>query len=244
VTEPSRVPLPRSAARPARRRAAWPRIARFARGAARVTAAVALALALASADASAQGRGVEIRLPTRAALASEGPLVRLVSVLNERELRDLLDHGFPIRLHYRAELWTVAGWFNDLRGTWEWDVVVRQNAMARTYEVVRLVGNEVTPLGEFSQLSAAITATERPYRVPLLPPRGRRSYWNLVVDVEALSMSDLDEVERWLRGELRPAVRGRRNPGTAVGRGLKTLASRLLGGESRHYEVRSETFRP
>ena len=207
-------------------------------------AAALLAVLLAAGDARAQGRGVEIRLPTRSALASEGPLVRVVGVLDERDLRDLLDHGFPIRLHYRAELWTVAGWFNDLRGSWEWDVVVRQNAMARTYEVARLVGDEVTPLGEFSQLAAAVAAAERPYRVPLLPPRGRRSYWNLVVDVETLSMSDLDEVERWLRGELRPAVRGRRNPGTAVGRGLKTLATRLLGGETRHYEVRSETFRP
>lgn len=229
-------PPRRLAALAAGRAAAW-------RAAAR-TAVVALALAVAAARAPAQSHGVEIRLPTRAALASEGPLVRLVGVLDERELRDLLDHGFPIRIHYRAELWTVAGWFNDLRGTWEWDVVLRQNAMARTYEVARLVGDEVTPLGEFSQLRAAVAAAERPYRVPLLPPRGRRSYWNLVVDVETLSMSDLDEVERWLRGELRPAVRGRRNPGTAVGRGLKTLATRLLGGETRHYEVRSETFRP
>ena len=206
-------------------------------------AVASLAVLLAARDAQAQ-RGVEIRLPTRAALASEGPLVRVVGVLDERDLRDLLDHGFPIRLHFRAELWTVAGWFNDLRGSWEWDVVIRQNAMARTYEVARLVGDEVTPLGEFTRLAAAVQAAERPYRVPLLPPRGRRSYWNLVVDVETLSMSDLDEVERWLRGELRPAVRGRRNPGTAVGRGLKTLATRLLGGETRHYEVRSETFRP
>jgi hypothetical protein len=202
-----------------------------------------VALAMSAWPAAAQ-RGVEIRLPSRAALSSEGPLVRVVGVLDERDLRDLLGHGFPIRINFRAELWTVAGWFNDLRGTWEWDVVVRQNAMARTYEVARLVGDQVTPLGEFSQLAAAIAAAERPYRVPLLPPRGRRSYWNMVVDVETLSLSDLDEIERWLRGELRPAVRGRRNPGTAVGRGLKTLATRLLGGETRHYEVRSETFRP
>jgi len=56
-------------------------------------------------------------------------------------------------------------------------------------------------------------------------------------------MSDLDEVERWLSGELRPAVRGKRNPGTALGRGLSTLATRLLGGEKRRYEQRTETFR-
>ena len=65
-----------------------------------------------------------------------------------------------------------------------------------------------------------------------------------MVDVETLSLNDLDEVERWLRGELRPAVRGRRNPGTALGRGLRTLAVRLLGSESRHYEARTGTFRP
>ena len=206
--------------------------------------ALVVGLLASAAPAGAQARGVEIRLPTRSALPSEGPLVRMVRVLDERDLRDLLDHGFPIRVHYRAELWTVAGWFNDLRGSWEWDLVLRQNGMSRSYEVARLVGDQVTPLGEFTNLATAIVAAERPYRVPLLPPRGRRSYWNVVVDVETLALSDLDEVERWLRGELRPAVRGQRNPGTALGRGLKTLTSRLLGGETRHYEVRSETFRP
>ena len=58
-----------------------------------------------------------------------------------------------------------------------------------------------------------------------------------------LSVNDLDEVERWLRGELRPAVRGERNPGTAITRGLRSLVVGILGGENRHYEARSRTFR-
>jgi hypothetical protein len=58
-----------------------------------------------------------------------------------------------------------------------------------------------------------------------------------------MSMSDLDELEGWLRGELRPAVRGKKNPGTALGRGITKLATRLLGGEKRRYEQRTETFR-
>lgn len=208
-------------------------------------ALVAVAVLAGAGPARAQGRrGIELRLPEASALASEGPLVRVVGVLDDRELRDLLDHGFPIRVHYRAELWSTAGWFDDVRGSWEWDLVVRREALRGSYEVVRLVGNQVTPLGEFSQLPAAIAAAERPYRVPLVPRRGRRQYWNVTVDVETLSVSDLDEVERWLRGELRPAVRGQRNPGTALGRGLRTLAARLLGGEAQRYEVRSETFRP
>ena len=44
--------------------------------------------------------------------------------------------------------------------------------------------------------------------------------------------------------ELKPAVSGKKNPGTAVGRGLRTLVVRLLGGEKRHYEARTGTFRP
>lgn len=210
------------------------------RRAARVGAAVLL-LSL-PAGAAAQRAGAEIRLS--AAPAAEGPLVRVVNVLDDRELRDLMGHGFPVRVHYRAELWTLGGWFNDLRATREWDLVVKQDALSKTYEVARIVDDQVTFLGRFAALDDASATAERPFRVQLAPPRGRRAYYNVVVDVETLSLSDLDEVERWLRGELRPAVQGRRSPGTALGRGVKVLAERLLGGETRHYEVRSETFRP
>jgi hypothetical protein len=63
-----------------------------------------------------------------------------------------------------------------------------------------------------------------------------RYYYQLVLNVEALSVSDMDQLERWLRG-----ARG----GTAVaalGSGVRTLMLRMLGGEKRHYEKRSPTF--
>ena len=98
-------------------------------------------------------------------------------------------------------------------------------------------------LGVAEQFPDVQATIERPFRAPIAPPRkGARYYYNVALDVETLSMSDLDEVERWLRGELKPAVRGQRNPGTALTRGLRTLFVRLLGGEKRHYEKRSETF--
>jgi hypothetical protein len=217
----------------------------------RVTRALLACAALAAAavarptDAFAQTRSaIEMRLPDPASLGAEGPLVRIAGVLDDRDLRDLLQHGFPVRIHYRVELWTVAGWFDDLRDTWEWDVVLRYDPLQKSFGVARIVGDQVTPLGEFASHGEAAQAAERPYRVPLVAPHGRKSYYSAVVDVQAVSLSDLDEVERWLRGELRPVVRGRRNPGTALGRGLRTLAVRLLGSESRHYESRTVTFRP
>jgi len=194
--------------------------------------------------AAAQKTRLEIRVPAQAQLASEGPLVSATGILDDRALRDMLAHGFPLRIHYRAELWTVGGWANDLRAAWEWDVIVRLDPLDHSVGVARIVGDQITPLGKFRDYAQAAAAVGRPYRVPIVPPRGRRAYYALGVDVEALSANDLDEVERWLRGELRPAVRGERNPGTAIGRGVQSLFTRLLGSETRHYETRSGTFRP
>ena len=187
---------------------------------------------------------IELSLPARELLATEGPVVRTHGVLGDRDVRDLLRNGFPARLHYRVELWSTEGLVNDLEGTSDWDVIVRYDPLGRRYGVARLVGRQVTVLGEFEQIDDAQAAVERPFRAPVAPrQRGDRYYYNASLDVEMLSLSDLDEVERWLRGELRPAVRGRRNPGTALTRGLRTLFVRLIGGERRHYEVRSATFR-
>ncbi len=219
--------------------------ARPRRGSRRLLARWAIVATLAPLAAWAQARaGLEVRLPEASALSSEGPLARVYGVVEERELRELLQHGFPLRIHFRVELWAAARWFDDLRGAREWDVVLRYDPLRGTYAVARIVGEQVTPLGEFTARSDAAIAAERPYRVPIAAPKGRRSYYSATADVEALSVSDLDEVQRWLRGELRPTVRGERNPGTAIGRGLRTLTVRLLGSETRHYETRSVTFRP
>jgi hypothetical protein len=228
---------------------------RRGRGARRLAAARALVLAcvlggalagaapLATAAAQSS-RGIDIQLAAPTVRLAEGPLVRVAGVLDRRELRDLLEHNFPLRLRFRTELWSAGRWFDDVRGTSEWELVIRRDPLDHSYQVVRLVGEQATLIGEFGRRQDAVEAAERPYRVPLLPRQGARQYYTAMVEIEAMSLSDLDEVERWLRGELRPAVRGQRNPGTALGRGLRTLAVRLLGSESAEYRGRTTTFRP
>jgi hypothetical protein len=187
---------------------------------------------------------VQIELPPAALRAVEAPRVRALRVLSDGRLRDLLRNGFPARLHWRVEVWSTRGWFDDLKGAVEWDVIVRYEPLERRYEIVRIdaEGNP-TPLGRTENFANVEAIIERPQQPPVLPPRRRdRVYYNVALDVEMLSVSDLDEVERWLRGELRPAVRGQRNPGTAVTRGVRTVVARLLGAEKRHYEERSVRF--
>jgi hypothetical protein len=156
----------------------------------------------------------------------------------------LVRNGFPMELHYRVELWAARRLFDDLLSSAEWDVVVRYDALSERYHVFRVdPPNSVRQLGVFTRVSEVAAEVERPMRVPLAASqRGGRQYYRVVLNVETLSDNDLDEVERWLRRELRPAVRGQRNPGTALGRGVRRVFVRVVGGERRHLETRTPSF--
>jgi len=209
-------------------------------------AAVVLASAAIAAPAGAQPKvRVEVLSPPENAWTEAPPSVASSGLLADGSMRDLLLNGFPARLHYRLERWTSGRWFDDLKASYEWDVIVKYDVLGKKYQAVRVVNKKVQSLGEFASIDSAELSAEGSYSPAiLLPKKGQRGYYNLLLDVETLSLSDLDEVERWLRGELKPAVSGERNPGTAVGRGVRTLVVRLLGGEKRHYEARTGTFRP
>jgi hypothetical protein len=204
-----------------------------------------LAVSVPRADAAAQ-RGstagpprIELRLPT----ATTPALVAVQGVLSERAFDELLRNGFPARLHIRAELWTIGRWFDEIVDRRDWDMIVRYDVLDRTYEVVRITPERIASLGVFTRFADARAATEVAFPTGLASPvRGRKNYYSAKVEVQTIEMGDLDEVQRWLRGEVRPAVRGRRNPGTALSRGFRTLVSRLLGGETRHLEQRSVVF--
>jgi hypothetical protein len=188
---------------------------------------------------------VEMELSARGLVPAEGPRVRGVGLLADPQLRDLLHNGFPTRIHFRVELWSADGWFNDIKGSTEWDLILRYDALDRSYRLYRIVGEKAALVGDYDQMGDAEAAVEQVYQAPLVPRDARgRFYYNAAVDVETLSLTDLDELERWLRGDLRPAVREPRTLGTALTRGVRTLFVRLLGGDRRHYEKRSPTFSP
>lgn len=198
-----------------------------------------------AAAADAQVRpALAVVTPVVDSLGLTGPIVRATGVLSDRPIRELLDNGFPARLRFRTELWSTAGWFDNMIRAVEWDVVVHQEPLSRTYQVVRVVGDTAVSLGTFTEFTEAVAAVERDYRPPIRARRNRSAqYYNVRLQLEMLSVSDLDELQRWVKGDLTPAVRGQRNPGTALSRGARVLLSRLLGGERRTLESRSRTFR-
>lgn len=197
-------------------------------------------------SAAAQQRTrVDVALPPAALLATEGPRVSSEWLLADGRVHDLLVNGFPARIRYTVERWAVKRLFDDLRASSEWDVVVRHDPLRNVFRVIRVRGEDAVVVGSYTSLTGADSALGAPARSGITPPhRGERSYYSLRVDVEMLSVNDLDELERWLRGEARPAVRGDRNPGTALERGARTLLVRVLGGERRRYTARTGKFVP
>jgi hypothetical protein len=94
----------------------------------------------------------------------------------------------------------------------------------------------------FPSFAAARSAVEGVYTLDLEPRAPGRYYYTATLQVETLSLSDLEELERWLQGELQPAVRGQRSVPAAVGQGARRLMLRLLDLPQRRIDVRSERF--
>ena len=203
-------------------------------GLARATVlACALAAAL-SAPAGAQRRvQLDVGVPSQATPV----VVTATGLFGDPDMRELVRSGFPASLRYRLELWRAGGLFNDLEGTHEWELIVQYDPSGQRYRVVRREGGRLEDMGSFATLSTAQAMLERPLRIMLTPQRqAKRYYYNFVLDISALSVSDMDQLERWLRG-----VRGGTAAG-AIGSGMRTLMLRMLGGENQHYERRSSTF--
>jgi hypothetical protein len=199
------------------------------------TATLAAALALAAAPARAQDR--PLTLSVAGAAGEWRPVVRMDGVLRDGALLDALRSGLPLRFHFRVELWRRGSGVDRL-------VTARENARA----MLRAPLDEGYTLDDgrtqraFATVGECEAALERAFQPPIRPPGPGRYYYIAVMNVETLSMSDLEELRRWLRGEASPAVAGSKPVGQAVETGVRRFFIRLLGLPTRRYNVRTEVF--
>jgi len=178
------------------------------------------------------------RLAVRPDTAAGGrAIMRLGNVLADESLEDAVRSGLPLRIDVRVELWRD-GFFDGLEAGETWSAVLLFEPLDRQY-VLRPADDRARRFADYAEARAAIEAE---YPLALAPRRSGRYYYTATLEIETLSLSDLEELERWLRGELGPAVSGNRSIVDAMGEGAKRLLIRLLGLPSRRIEVRSERF--
>jgi hypothetical protein len=168
------------------------------------------------------------------------PLVRVGAVLDDPALEEAVRSGLPLRLRFRVELWRD-GFIDNLVADQTWAAVIVHEPLEKQY-LVRIQQTGAEETRRVSSYESARALVEAVYRPTLRPPRPGRYYYTATLEVETLSLSDLEELERWLRGELRPAVSGKRSLPSAAGQGAKRLLLRILGLSARRHEVRSDWF--
>ena len=196
--------------------------------------AVLVAAGLAAGTAAAQRPVLAVTADTASAR------VQATGLLADSQFVVLLRSGFPLRLHYRLELWQVrSGWFDRYVREVSWDAVVRHEPLADEFVLVR-TGGATSRHAAPEELARAL---ELPFVVPATPPRGGRFYYLCRLEAVTLEASDVDELTRWLRGEVGPAVQERGNVGDALSRGAQRVLLRVAGLPRLTLEARSGVLR-
>jgi hypothetical protein len=209
--------------------------------------AAALVLALLP-GRTAQAQAAEaIRLTVRLAddstpSGSRAPVVRSENLLGDGRWLAALRSGLPVRLHYRIEVWRArGGWFDAFERQADWDVVLRHEPLLDQYTVLTLVGDHVQER-RYATLDALNAALAFAYQVSVRPAAAGRYYYTAALEISTLSDSDLDELQRFLEGDLDEVAEGKKGVGDALGRGATRFLLRLAGLPSLRLEVRSATF--
>ena len=201
----------------------------------RVLPALGLLLLLLSGAASAQASS-RLRISVAPPEQRYLPIIEASGVLRDPALRDALDSGLPLRFRLRVELWANR-FFDRLVAEQEVALALSQDPLDDAYLLTLPTGE-----GHYASVAQAESAIGRELAVDIRPTRAGRYYYLAVLEVETLSLSDLEELRRWLRGEVGPAVGGQGSPGGAVENGLRRLLVRVIGLPTRRMEARSGTF--
>lgn len=176
-------------------------------------------------------------------MGARAPIVRSENLMGaESRWLSALRSGLPVRLHYRVEVWRSRdGWFDQFARQAEWDVVVRHEPLLDQYTLLTLVGQRQQER-RYATLDALGAALAFAYQVNVRPEESGGYYYAASLQVLTLSDSDLDELERFLAGDIGEAAEGSEGIGDAVGRGATRFLLRLAGLPSLRLEARSPRF--
>jgi hypothetical protein len=185
---------------------------------------------------------LEVRLtPDSAARGQRAPVVRSENLLGDGRWLSTLRSGLPVRLHYRIEIWRSRnGWLDELTRQVYWDVVVRHEPLLDQYTMLTIFGSRVQER-RYATLDALTAALAFAYQINVSPTEAGSYYYTATMEVSTLSDSDLDELERFLEGDLE-AARGQAGLGDALGRGATRFLLRLAGLPSLRLEARTGRF--
>lgn len=166
-------------------------------------------------------------------------MVQMGDLFSDPGLVEAVQSGLPLRIRLRVQLWKD-GFFDNQKAQYEWGAVVLFDPLTRRFRVrsTEQDGVEV----EVNTLAEAQEALELTLDLPIRPRESGKHYYIGSLQLETLSLSDLEELQRWLQGEMAPAVAGDRDVEGALAKGFRRVLVRMLGLPAKRYQIQSPTF--
>lgn len=166
--------------------------------------------------------------------------VEILDLFSDPSLVDAVLSGLPLRIRLQVQLWKD-GFFDNQEGLFEWRASIVFDPLTRRFRVQTSERTESEK--EVNTLADAQRALQLTLDIPLRPREPGRYYYIAVVAMETLSLSDLEELQRWLKGDLASVVAGDRDVEGALARGFRRIFVRMLGLPAKRFQVESPRFR-
>jgi hypothetical protein len=163
-------------------------------------------------------------------------------LLDDPRIETMLSSAFPIRLHYRLELWRSRTWFDGFERSVEWDVVIRHEPLLDQYTVAT-VDVRNTRVDHYADRAALAAGLRRLTRIAIQPSSPGQYYYAVALDISTLSDTDIKELEQFLQGDVGPAATGGEEVGSALGRGVRRILLQVAGLPSLRLEKQSAQFK-
>jgi len=206
----------------------------------RALAVVFLSLALLASSAQ-RLRAQEVEPLRFDVLSATGEAeVEILDLFSDPSLVEAVLTGLPLRIRLQVQLWKD-GFFDNQKGLFEWRATILFDPLTRRFRVQ--TSERAESEEEVNTLAEAQRALQLTLDIPLRPREPGRYYYIAIVAMETLSLSDLEELQRWLKGDLAPVVAGDRDVEGALASGFRRLFVRLLGLPARRFQVQSPSFR-
>ncbi len=165
--------------------------------------------------------------------------VEITDLLSDESLVDAVTSGLPLRIRLRIELWKD-GFFDSQKGQYEWRATVLFDPLTRRFRIQTSdrAGAEV----EVNTLEEARDLLQLTLNMPLRPRESGDYYYSGGIEIETLSLSDLEELKRWLKGDLVPVVAGEGDVEGALAKGARRVLVRMLGLPAKRFPLQSPKF--
>jgi len=166
--------------------------------------------------------------------------MEILDLFSDARLVGAVLDGLPLRIRVRIQLWKD-GFFDNQKDQHEWAAIILFDPLTRRYRVQTSASADAAV--EVNTLEEAQAALQLTLNIPIRPPEPGRYYYVANVEMETLSLSDLEELQRWLKGELAPAVAGEQDVEGALAKGFRRVLVRMLGLPAKRFRVTSPPFR-